>query len=66
MTLGQQINARRKMLGLTLKWVADYVGISESHMSLIENDRRDPSIRVLKDIADAMATKVTIAIRITP
>lgn len=66
LTLGEQIQARRKILGLTLKEVAAEVGVGESHMSLIENDLRDPSIRVLKDIARALKTTVTIALRITP
>lgn len=42
----------RKKLNLGLKELSDYVGVSERHLSFIENGRRMPSLPVAKKIAD--------------
>lgn len=60
MTIGQQALSRRKEQGLTQKQVAQKAGIGESHLSLIENDKRDPSLRVLNQLAAAVGAKVFI------
>lgn len=60
MTIGQQVYTRRLAQGLTQQQVADRVGICLSHVSLIEADKRDPSLRVLNAIAKAVGAKVFI------
>jgi transcriptional regulator with XRE-family HTH domain len=60
MTIGEQVVSRRKAKGLKQREVAAKVGIDPSHLSLIENDKRDPSLRVLNGIAKAVGARVFI------
>lgn len=60
MTLGEQILTRRKKLGLSQMDLARKVGINHCHVSLIEANKRDPSLRVLNLLAAAVGAKVFI------
>lgn len=49
--VGAVIRSLRGSAGLNQRELADLVGISPSLLSLIESDRREPSIKLLKEIA---------------
>lgn len=51
MTLGERIREARLELGLKLRPFAQKLGISPTHQSDIENDRRVPSEELLRQIA---------------
>jgi len=52
--LGEEIRRLRLRAGFTLRGLAADVGISAAHMSDIEHNRRRPSERVLRKIADEL------------
>jgi transcriptional regulator with XRE-family HTH domain len=51
-TFGQFIRHQREMQELTMRQLADMVGISNPYLSQIERGLREPSERVLEAIAD--------------
>jgi transcriptional regulator with XRE-family HTH domain len=51
-TFGQFIRNQREMHDLTMRQLADMVGISNPYLSQIERGLREPSERVLEAIAD--------------
>src|SRR3954469_16759901 len=51
-TFGQFIRHQREMQDLTMRQLADLVGISNPYLSQIERGLREPSERVLDAIAD--------------
>ncbi len=53
-TLGQRVRHFRTTAGLTLDDVGERVGAAASHLSLIENGRREPRLSLLTSIADAV------------
>ncbi len=58
MRLGERIRARRKELDLSLRELADAVGLTSSFLSLIERDQSSPSIESLRKISDALEVPV--------
>lgn len=56
-SLGVEIRARRRGLGLTLQALAARVGCARSYLSLIENDRQSgtPSEGLLRKLEDALS-----------
>jgi transcriptional regulator with XRE-family HTH domain len=50
--LGEFIRHQRELQALSMRQLADLVGISSPYLSQIEHGVRDPSERVLKAIAD--------------
>ena len=58
----QIIHARIKA-GLTQKELAERIGTRQSNVSRIENGNSNPSIAILKRIAEATGTKLQIALR---
>lgn len=58
MTSGQLIKAKRKNYGITLEEVEEVTGISQSNLSLYEND--------VKNIGYVQATKIGLAIGLNP
>ena len=56
--LGEHIKTLRKERGLQQKEVAVEVGIDQSNYSKIENGRREPSVTVLKKLADLFGVSV--------
>ena len=51
-SVGEFIRHRRELQALTMRQLADLVGISNPYLSQIERGLRDPSERVLEAIAD--------------
>ena len=54
--LGDKIEARRKMLGISQKELAQRAGITEASLSRYINNARLPKTEYLKKIADALHT----------
>jgi len=52
--LGEEIRRLRLRAGFTLRGLAGEVGISAAHMSDIEHNRRRPSEKVLRKIANEL------------
>ena len=57
-SIGKKIRILRKNRGLTLKKVSELVGCTPSYLSMMENDKLDPSTSRLKQIADALGSTV--------
>jgi transcriptional regulator with XRE-family HTH domain len=53
-TIGEQIRMRRAFLRYGQKKVADLTGISVTSLSLIELDKRRPSPKHMKKLAEAL------------
>lgn len=62
MQLGNIIKKCRKLKGLTQSQVSVTADISESYLSLIEKNKREPSLTALEAIADALQIPVSILI----
>jgi predicted transcriptional regulator/DNA-binding XRE family transcriptional regulator len=58
-TLGHRIRHHRVARGLTLDELGVEVGVAGSHLSLIENGKREPKLSLLQDIARVTGTDVT-------
>ena len=54
MTLGKNISKLMKEKGYTVRNFAKRINMSPSYLSDIRNDRQDPSLKKLKDIAEAL------------
>ena len=58
MTLGKNISKLMKEKGYTVRNFAKRINMSPSYLSDIRNDRQDPSLKKLKDIAEALNADV--------
>ncbi len=58
-TLGHRIRHERVTNGLTLDELGERVGVAGSHLSLIENGKREPKLSLLQAIANATGVEVT-------
>ena len=59
MELGQAIHARRAALGLTLEALATRAQVSRAMLSAIERGTKNPTIKVLCQIAEGLACSVS-------
>ena len=57
-SIGSRLRSLRKTQGLSLKQVAELVGCTPSYLSMVENDKLDPSASRLKKIADALGSTI--------
>ena len=57
-SLGTKLRTLRKLQGLSLKQLAERVNCSPSYLSMVENDRLDPSVSRLKKIVDAVGKTI--------
>lgn len=57
-TLGRRLRHRRRERGMTLDALAAIVGCAPSHLSLVENGRREPRLTLLNGLADALGVPV--------
>src|SRR5437868_498588 len=60
MTVGEAIRSLRLATGLMQREVAERVGISASMLSLVEADKREPSISVLRAIGRALGVPTSV------
>ena len=59
MTVGSRIKELRKQQKLTLRELARRADISHTFLSDIENNRSQPSLNRLRDIAEALQVKIS-------
>ena len=52
--LGQVISSLRKKRNLSQGSLANQIGISQTYMSMIERDKKEPSITVVKQIGESL------------
>ena len=62
MNLGKTIKLVRTRKGMKQKKLAESAGISVSYLSLIEQGRRDPNMRTLEGIANALNVPLSILV----
>ena len=60
MTVGENIKRIRQEKGLTLKQLGDMVGVSEAYIRAYESGRRNPKIKSLEALAQALAVNVEV------
>ena len=58
MELGHRLRTRRQELGLSLRELAERVGLTASFLSQIERDLASPSIESLRKISDALEVPI--------
>lgn len=51
-TIGSRVRFLREQSDLTQAELADIIGVTDSAIGLYENDRREPSLKVLNKFAD--------------
>lgn len=54
MNIGKIIKELRKKRGVPQREIVKALGISQGYLSLIENGDREPSVEMIKNIADAL------------
>lgn len=54
MAIGKNIKLYRTIVGLKQKELAQMVEVKESYLSSIENDKKEPSLSLLKKISKAL------------
>ena len=57
-SLGTKLRSLRKLQGLSLRRLAERVGCTPSYLSMVENDRIDPSVSRLKRIVDSLGKTI--------
>ena len=60
MTVGENIRRIRQERGLTLKQLGEMVGVSEAYIRAYESGRRNPKIKSLEALAQALAVNVEV------
>ena len=66
LTLGRRIRHLREAQRMTLAELGERVGCTASHLSTIENGRREPRLRLLHDIANALSAPVAELLQPAP
>jgi transcriptional regulator with XRE-family HTH domain len=61
--LGSRIRALRRERGWTQVEMAEMLGVDRSYLSEIETGKKDPSLRVLKTIADGFKLSLSQLVR---
>lgn len=61
--LGNRVRDLRKKRGLTQVELAEMLGVDRSYLSEIETGKKDPSLRVLKTIADGFKLSLAQLLR---
>ena len=60
MDLGNAVKELRKKRGLTQGNFCEQIGITQSYLSQVEKGHKEPSIDVIKKIADALGTPIPV------
>jgi transcriptional regulator with XRE-family HTH domain len=61
--LGKLINHRRKVLGLTIRELADLTGMSKTTISQIERGVSNPTIEVLQNIFEYLSLEIKVEVK---
>ncbi len=61
--LGKLIKHRRKVLGLTIRDLADLTGMSKTTISQIERGVRNPTFEVLQNIFEYLNLEIKVEIK---
>lgn len=61
--IGAEIRARRKELGYTQGFLADYVGVSASFLSELENGKETVQLNKLMDVLSLLGMDICISRR---
>lgn len=61
--LGRLINNRRKVLGLTIRDLAELTGISKTTISEIERGVRNPTLDVLQNIFEYLNLEMKVEVK---
>lgn len=61
---GRNVQDRRKELGLTQEDLEGLTGLRRSYISDLERGRRNPTIRALQRLADALQTEPAALVRL--
>lgn len=62
MKIGKTIKMCRTLKNMNQNKLAERAKISDSYLSLIEQDKRDPNLSVIENIADALDIPISILI----
>lgn len=62
MQFGQRLRAERKKKELSAEMFAKACGVSRSYITLIENGKRLPSVKVLPKVAEALQLKTNVVL----
>ena len=62
--LGPYLRAQRRLAKLSLRQMADLAGVSNPYLSQIERGLHEPSVRILRAIAEALANFAGLARRL--
>ena len=60
MTVGENIRRIRQERGLTLKQLGEMIGVSEAYIRAYESGRRNPKLKSLEALAQALAVNVEV------
>ncbi|MDP8960029.1 MAG: helix-turn-helix domain-containing protein [Actinomycetota bacterium] len=61
--LGEFIRSQRRLANLSLRQLAELTNISNPYLSAVERGLHEPSVRVLKAIADALEVSTEVMLR---
>ena len=61
--MGDIIRERRVMLGLTQQELADYAGTSLRLLVALENNKANPSLKILEAIAAVLGMEFTLKVK---
>lgn len=61
--MGGLIRERRMILGLTQQELADYAGMSLRMLVALENDKANPSLKILESLASVLGMEVTLKLK---
>ena len=61
--LGKLIKLRRKVLGLTIRKLADLTGMSKTTISQIERGIRNPTFEVLQNIFEYLNLEIKVEVK---
>jgi transcriptional regulator with XRE-family HTH domain len=58
MSIGKRIRKRRQILEMTQQELAEAIGVTPQHISAIEQDKRDPSLSSLAQLAEELGVTI--------
>lgn len=58
MSIGQKIREKREAFNLTQRELAEVLGITPQHLSLLEQDKKTPSVTLLAKMAQSLGVSI--------